>query len=154
MDLKDRDQGNSRSKEWLDFTKDFCERKGEDIVDLLAFNLRRTLLEQGEKNKAESLEKVLRGERTLCDPFSPRTTWARSVVSGRSSNQLQDDFKFGKQKKQQTYATPDQIELEKFQIIAFKLSHGDEIFEYKPPSKPKKPIFTPGWSRLSSEETK
>ena len=108
-------------------------------MDLLAFNLRRTLLEQGEKNKAESLEKVLRGERTPCDPFSPRTTWARSVVSGRSSNQLQDDFKFGKQKKKQTYATPDQIELEKFQItqknVAFKLSHGDEIFEYKPPSK-------------------
>ena len=30
MELKDRDQGNKRCEEWLEYTKEFCDKKGDD----------------------------------------------------------------------------------------------------------------------------
>ena len=99
MDLNDRRQGNSRTKDWYDDTKKFCTDKGEDLKDLLAFTLRRVLYQEGLVEKAKNLEKVMKDESTSFDPLSPRSTWSRQVVSNRSYNQYRDDYKFGKHQK-------------------------------------------------------
>ena len=158
MDLKNRDQGNKRCKEWYDYTKDYCDKNGETPADMLAFTLRRILIGQGEKTKAELLENVLRGSKTGFEAFSPKTTFARTVISGRSINQYKDDYKFGRQNKKQTLARPDQVDLEKHRInqknVSFKLTHSENTFEYIAPSKPVWPTSTPGWSGKDPEDKK
>ena len=158
MELKNRDQGNKRCQQWFEMTKSFCEKNGEEMEDLLGFNLRRILLGKGEKKKAEILENAMKGATTGFEAFSPRTTFARGVVAGRSTNQMKDDFKFGKQKKKQIYATPDQVDLEKFRInqknVSFKLTHGEDTVHYTAPVKPTKPHTTPGWSGVTPSDKK
>ena len=71
MELVKRDQGNVRSKSWYEFTEKFCKDNGEDIEDLLSFNLRRVMLQRGKKAKADTLEKLLTDKQTSLDPLSP-----------------------------------------------------------------------------------
>ena len=35
MDLKRREQGNARCQEWMTFTEEFCQKSGEEEIDLL-----------------------------------------------------------------------------------------------------------------------
>ena len=72
MYLKKQYQGNAKSKDWFDYTTKFCEKSGEDMLDLLGFNLRRLLIDQGEREKAELLKKVLAGENIGLEPFHPK----------------------------------------------------------------------------------
>lgn len=162
MELVKRDQGNVRSKSWYEFTEKFCKDNGEDIEDLLSFNLRRVMLQRGKKAKADTLEKLLTDKlltdkQTSLDPLSPRTTWSRQVCSQRSVNQYKDDWKFGKQKKRQVLASPDKVEIEKFRItqknVSFKLTSGEgEVFEYTAPTVPPKPFHQLGWKELSFKD--
>ena len=156
MDLNDRRQGNSRTKDWYDDTKKFCTDKGEDLKDLLAFTLRRVLYQEGLVEKAKNLEKVMKDESTSFDPLSPRSTWSRQVVSNRSYNQYRDDYKFGKQTKKQVLASPEKVDIEKHRIsqknVSFKLVSGEgEFFEYKAPVLPTKPTRQPNYRDLTKE---
>ena len=158
LDLKNRDQGNTRCKEWYEMTQKFCQENGEELEDLLGFNLRRVLLNNGDKRKADILEKALRGATTGFEAFSPRTSLGRSVVSGRSANQFKDDWKFGKEHNKQIFANPGQVDLEKFRInqknVSFKLTHGETTFDYIAPQLPSKPYILPGWKDLPPPDKK
>ena len=117
--------------------------------------MRRLLIEKGEKHKAGLIEKVLDGQSLGVEPFSPRTTWARNVVSGRSSNQSLDDYKFGKQHKKQVLAPPDLVDIEKFTInqknVSFVLRHKEDKIEYRAPTRPQKPYLQSNWKQLNRE---
>ena len=36
IDLVNREEGNAQSREWFEYTKEFCEASGEDLEDLFA----------------------------------------------------------------------------------------------------------------------
>ena len=76
-------------------------------------------------------------------------------MSGRSSNQFLDDFKFGRQHSKQVFATPDQVKIEKYSInqknVSFKLSHNGITVEYLAPKKPQKPFLKHDWKQLNKE---
>ena len=158
LDLKNRDQGNKRSQEWYEYTQTFCKVNGEDLQDLLGFTLRRVLLEHRDKKKADILEKTLKGSKTGFEAFSPRSTLGRIIVSDTSTNQFKDDYKFCRQNKKQIFASPGEVDLEKFRInqknVSFKLTHGEDTLQYTAPIKPSKPPSTPGWSVIDSANKK
>jgi hypothetical protein len=116
MDLANRDQGNARSKDWLAYTEKFCKDNGEDLKDLLAFNLRRCLYREGLVTKAENLDKIMRGQTTNFDPLSHRTSWSRTICSNRSYNQYRDYWRFGRQHDKQILASPGKVDVEKFRV--------------------------------------
>ena len=159
MELSKRENGNVRCKEWFEYTEKFCEDKHEDLQDLLAFNLRRVLIVGGDRLKADLFDRLMKNEKTSLDPFSPRTTFARQIVSRRSNNQFKDDFKFGRQHKKQVLATPEKVDLERFRIsqknVSFKLiSHEGDSYQYCAPTLPAKPNVQQGWKELHVEERK
>ena len=86
MELTKRENGNTRCKEWFEYTKKFCEDNQEDVQDLLAFNLRRVLLGGGDRSKAGLLDRIMKNEKTSLDPFSLKTPFARQDVSRRSTS--------------------------------------------------------------------
>ena len=87
MELTKRENGNVRVKEWFDYTEKLCEDNHEDLTDLLAFTLRRVLFRCGDRVKADNFDRLMKDEKTYLDPYSPRTSLSRQVVSRRSNNQ-------------------------------------------------------------------
>ena len=65
---------------------------------------RRVLYTEGERVRAENFDKLMKDKNTYLDPYSPRTTFARQVVSRKSYNQYRSDFRFGKQHKKQVFS--------------------------------------------------
>ena len=156
MEMINRVKASGRCKEWLEYTEESCKDNNEDLVDVLAFHLRRELNKRGERVKATNFERIMKNEKTYLDPYSPRSTWSRQISSRRSWNQYKDEYKYGKQHKKQVLAAPSLVDIERFRVcqknVPFRLTASDgEVFEYTPPQLPTKPNTQPGWKELSRE---
>ena len=159
MDLTKKQNANKRIKSFENQVDKFCTDEGEDKEDVLKYLLKKELYRKGKRKEAQQLKSSstptnLPPPKLLHpSPLTPKTTLARVVVSKRSFNQYEDDFRFLKQKKKQVFSGPTATFEEKWKInqkaVEFTLidKATGRSLHYEPPQPPVKPVS-------SSYETK
>ena len=161
MELSDRKQGKERLKPLIDFFEQFSETNKEDQKDVLAFQYRRELNNQGKYREAKNFESFNKNPSLiLVKPLSPRKTASRSVMSGMSWNKSREEFTYMTQQGLPVLAGPGETDLYRWSISPmntnFSMESHDGLFkvEYKAPEKPVKPTRDDWTNRDERSEAK
>ena len=155
MSLTNRTQGKQRIRELVDMFDNFCEVNNEDKKDVLAFEYRRTLYNDGKPRSAKTFESFhQQPSQILVQPPSPRKTAGRVVVTGQSWNESRDNFTYTNQHGLPVYAGPSGTDLYRWSVspmnVSYQMESIDKKFrtKYKAPEKPDKDDWTSVESRL------
>ena len=124
MSLTNRTQGKQRIRELVDMFDNFCEVNNEDKKDVLAFEYRRALYNDGKPKSAKTFESFhQQPSQILVQPLSPRKTAGRVVVTGQSWNESRDNFTYMNQHGLPVYAGPSETDLYRWSVSPMNVSY-------------------------------